>query len=168
VKVTFYCEVDLTYFPFDEQVCRLRMESWSLTDANLILKWLVPKNGIKPIEVSEEFFMSEYELKKILSKEAIFDYRHIQHVDVDPQTNNRGIEDKSSGGVRKRTGNRGMVRREVHGVHEKSRAGVTGNLMSLLDGEEDLTPSTSLAVGVANPRVLFKEGKITSYIYLFT
>ncbi|CAG0918154.1 unnamed protein product [Notodromas monacha] len=76
LRVEFYCELDLTLFPFDDQICRLKMESWTLTEKHMVLKWITPTTTLNSVEVADEFSMSEYHLHKIEVKEQIYDYPH--------------------------------------------------------------------------------------------
>ncbi|CAG0925248.1 unnamed protein product, partial [Notodromas monacha] len=76
LRVQFYCEIDLTLFPFDDQTCRLKMESWTLTEKDLVLKWMTPTSNLNSVEVADEFSMSEYDLYKVEAKEHIYNYPH--------------------------------------------------------------------------------------------
>jgi len=57
MRTAVFCDVKLQRFPHDQQNCELKFESWTYTDADLILKWETVSHFDK-----YEFTMNEYVL----------------------------------------------------------------------------------------------------------
>ncbi|OXA42192.1 Glutamate-gated chloride channel [Folsomia candida] len=49
LTVTFACEMDLTYFPFDKQICSIQISDYSGTSSDIMLAW----DGEDPVDLRE-------------------------------------------------------------------------------------------------------------------
>lgn len=71
LSLTLSCPMDLRNYPFDKQVCRIEMESFSYNEDNIILEWVgtdrpdlanmtqMPE-GVVPVEISDNIEMNQF------------------------------------------------------------------------------------------------------------
>lgn len=71
LSLTLSCPMDLRNYPFDKQVCRIEMESFSYNEDNIILEWVgtdrpdlanmtqMPEGAV-PVEISDNIEMNQF------------------------------------------------------------------------------------------------------------
>lgn len=72
LSLTLSCPMDLRNYPFDKQVCRIEMESFSYNEDNIILEWVGSENhqdlanvtgrreAAVPVEISDNIEMNQF------------------------------------------------------------------------------------------------------------
>ena len=69
--ISSFCELDLTYFPFDYQTCSLRFESWTYEPNQQTFKLLEDSIDLNQLKTNEQW-------KVLQATSELFDYCHTE------------------------------------------------------------------------------------------
>eukprot|EP00795_Rhopilema_esculentum_P000778 gene778-10507_t len=73
VSITVYCPMDFKMFPFDKQICSLRIESWSFNMDSVTLEYFNSTDN-SGVSLSDSFRLAKFLLERIEALKFSMDY----------------------------------------------------------------------------------------------
>lgn len=65
LSLTLSCPMNLRNYPFDKQECSIRIESFAYDTSKLTLAWALSREQERPVDVSEEIELPQFQVKKL-------------------------------------------------------------------------------------------------------
>ncbi|XP_022320066.1 glycine receptor subunit alpha-3-like [Crassostrea virginica] len=77
LSLTLSCPMDLRNYPFDKQICKIEMESFSYNEDNIILEWTADLANMsrEPVEISDNIEMNQFRVVEKRTLKALNERR---------------------------------------------------------------------------------------------